>query len=370
MISRRTAIAYFLVMTVTPADAQPAEAEAEVLYGNGRKLMSAGKVPEACTAFEKSYRLDPAVTTIIALATCREKLGRLANARELFLMAERQTRSASDNVTTQLHTIARDRAAKLEPRVPKLTINVPVQSKIDGLEILRDTIEIPVAMWNRALPIDGGTYKITARVPGAKEWSTTVTLAPEVDTKTVDVPDLRKATSSLKVPSKVPAVNEPMAKPRIIAPAPGISGPGQEVKPPETPANDAAAPRPPPPPPPLPPSPLPPAAPRRSPWYRDVLGDVLVASGVVSLALGGVLYRSAVSDINAAEGAPSLDSYVDLVDSARTKRPFSVALIGGGVALIGAGVLRFVMRGPRTEARRVAVTPARGGGLVTWSRSF
>ena len=118
------------------------------------------------------------------------------------------------------------------------------------------------------------------------------------------------------------------------------------------------------------PAPRQPSPPGRSPWYRDVVGDVLVAGGAVSIVVGAVLYRGAVSDLDEAEGASTHDAYVDLVDGARTKRLYAVALVGGGVALAGAGVLRFVMRGRRTEARRVAISPARGGGLVTWSRSF
>ena len=38
--------------------------------------------------------------------------------------------------------------------------------------------------------------------------------------------------------------------------------------------------------------------------------------------------------------------------------------------LVGAGVLRFVLRDDRTEARRVGIAPARGGGVLTWTRSF
>src|SRR5688500_16529073 len=108
--------------------------------------MKAGKVAEACAAFEQSQKLEPAITTLLNLAGCREKLGQLATAWGLFLDAERQTRSASDKATEQLHKVAGDRAAKLEPRVPKLTIGVPDKSKIGGLEILRDKESVPAVM--------------------------------------------------------------------------------------------------------------------------------------------------------------------------------------------------------------------------------
>jgi tetratricopeptide (TPR) repeat protein len=156
-------------------------------------------------------------------------------------------------------------------------------------------------------------------------------------------------------PATATTAQPPPAEPPQLAQQPPRPEPVRRQPP-------AAAPRPLPPP--------SPSTPHRSPWYRDVLGDALVVTGAVSLVLGGVMYRSAVSDLDAAEGAPTHDRYVDLVDDARTKRLYSVVLVGGGVALVGAGVLRFVMRGPRTETRRVAIMPARGGGLVTWSRSF
>ena len=182
----RLAVVFALVGWPVGVSAQPVGAQAEVLFREGRDLMAAGKYAEACAAFEQSQKLDPATTTLLNLAACREKLGQLATAWGLFLDAERQTRSASDSAGQQLHDVARSRARKLEPRVSKLAINVPDESKIDGLEIVRDRQRIEAVMWNRALPVDGGTYTITAQAPGANEWSTTVIVANEGDTKTVD----------------------------------------------------------------------------------------------------------------------------------------------------------------------------------------
>jgi hypothetical protein len=213
----RAIVTYSLLAAVTaaPVGAQPAGAQAEVLFREGRELMVAGKIAEACAAFEQSQKLEPAVTTLINLAACREKLGQLATAWGLFLEAERQTRSAGDKATEQLHKVALDRAAKLEPRVPKLTISVPDKSKIDGLEILREKESIPVVMWNRALPVDGGTYTITARAPGANDWSTSVTLAAEADTKTVDIPDLRNLKRELESSPTAPsAIAQPAKQPQ------------------------------------------------------------------------------------------------------------------------------------------------------------
>jgi serine/threonine-protein kinase len=181
--------------------AQSAGAQAEVMFRQGRDLIAAGKVAEACIAFEESQKLQPAVTTLLNLAGCREKLGQLATAWGLFLDAVRDTRSATDAASQQLHDVAQAHADKLEPRVSRLTINVPQQSQVDGLEIARGRERVAPGLWNRALPIDGGTYTITARAPGANPWSTQVTVAAEGDIRTVQVPDLRNLPRDLGKPA-------------------------------------------------------------------------------------------------------------------------------------------------------------------------
>jgi tetratricopeptide (TPR) repeat protein len=197
-------LAYLIFVAVMPASAQPAGTQAEELYDRGRALIAAGKTAEACAAFEQSQQLEPAATTLLALATCDERLGKLATAWKLFLEAEAQTRSASDEKSGQLHKIALERAAKLESRVSKLTIRVPDASKVDGLEILRDQERIPAEEWNRALPLDGGTFTITARAPGKSDWSMGVTISSEADAKTVDIPDLQETPGSGGSQSAIP----------------------------------------------------------------------------------------------------------------------------------------------------------------------
>ena len=175
--------------------------------------MKDGRLAEACAALEASQKLEPTPNTLINLAGCREKLGQIATAWGLFLDAARQTRSARDPVGRQAHDVARTRALRLEPRISKLTVNVSLKSQFDGLEILRGAERLEPALWNRALPVDGGTYKITARAPGANPWTTEVTVAAEGDSKTVEIPDLRNLPRDLDVqpaPSPPPA---PAAKP-------------------------------------------------------------------------------------------------------------------------------------------------------------
>jgi hypothetical protein len=189
MLPRTIAVA--VMVWSSAALAQSAGAQAEALFRQGRNLMAAGKVADACIAFEESQKLQPAVTTLLNLAGCHEKLGQLATAWGLFLDAVRDTRSATDAAGQQLHGVAQAHADKLEPRVSKLTISVSPQSQVVGLEITRGQDRVEPALWNRALPMDGGTYTITARAPGANPWSIQVTVAAAGDARTIQVPDLR-----------------------------------------------------------------------------------------------------------------------------------------------------------------------------------
>ena len=210
-------LAFVIVLAAaSSAGAQSAKAEAEILFRQGKDLMKQGKTAEACDAFRESQKLDPTLSTLLNEANCREKNGQLATAWGLFLEAERQSRGATDGEAKNLHQVALDRSNKLERRVSKLTVSVPEESRLDRLEIVRGETPLAEASWNRALPVDGGTYKIVARAPGSRAWATEIEIAPEGDTKTVDVPKLATAAPA---PGPVDRTPSPQAMRRSRAPA-------------------------------------------------------------------------------------------------------------------------------------------------------
>lgn len=226
IVVRRSLV--LLVLTLSGAvHAQSAGAQAEALFRQGRELASAGKFSEACSAFEESQRLEPTSSTLLNLASCREMAGELATAWGLFLDVQRQTRNASDVASRKFHDVAAERSQKLEGRLSKLTISVPDKSKVDQLEILRNKQPVPPVMWNRAFPLDGGTYTISARAPGSSVWTTEITLAPEADSKSVEIPDLKTLPADLKpdvvgttkpTPRSVPTPNQPGTSRSYVAP--------------------------------------------------------------------------------------------------------------------------------------------------------
>ncbi len=188
----------------TVAHAQSSTAQAETLFRQGKELIAKGKFAEACAAFDASQKLDPTLATLLNQAACREKNGQLATAWGLFIDAERQSRAATDDTTRQLHKVANDHAEKLEPRLSTLTISVPSENRVGGLEILRNSEPVDPGAWNKALPVDGGTYNITARAPGNAEWSSSVTVGAERDSKAIEIPKL-KAAALQASPKTAPA---------------------------------------------------------------------------------------------------------------------------------------------------------------------
>ena len=199
-----------LVAAGSSAHAQSSSAQAEALFRQGRELMAKGQLAEACAAFDASQKLEPTIATLLNQASCREKNGQLATAWGLFVDAERQTRAATDEAGRQMHRSAKNRVARLEPRLSTLTITVLPENRVGGLEILRDSELIDPGAWNRALPIDGGTYTITARAPGNAAWSSTVTIAAERDARTIETPKLKAAKLDSEMASQPgPAVARP-----------------------------------------------------------------------------------------------------------------------------------------------------------------
>jgi len=207
-----------------PAHAQPEAAHAEVMFRQGKELMATGKIAEACAAFDASQKLDPTTPTLLNQANCRERNGQLATAWGLYLEVARLTRGATALASQQMHATATARAAKLEPRLSTLRIDVPDDHRVRGLEILRNDEIVDPAAWRQALPVDGGSYRIAARAPGRAGWSTSIAVAAEHDAQVVGIPWLDDATPSpatREPPALGPATSEQPPRGRHETSAPG-----------------------------------------------------------------------------------------------------------------------------------------------------
>ncbi|HTL32842.1 MAG TPA: hypothetical protein VL326_06950 [Kofleriaceae bacterium] len=107
----------------------------------------------------------------------------------------------------------------------------------------------------------------------------------------------------------------------------------------------------------------------KKPFYKDILGDVLVVGGVAAGVVSFLQYRGAVSKLDDAEHAGTLADYEATIDDAHSQRTVSVILAGGAVVLVGAGVFRYATHS-RTETHPIAIVPTKTGGFVTWTGGF
>jgi tetratricopeptide (TPR) repeat protein len=160
----------------TPPQAEredDARAVAETLFFTARGLMEAGRIEKACNKFAESYRLDPAAGTLLNLAVCHEKQGRIASAWGEFRQAVAEARKANRPDREEL---ARAEIDKIEPDLPFLTLSVPREMRVAGLKIERNGIPLNDAAWDTELPIDPGTNEIVASAPGYERERKTIAI--------------------------------------------------------------------------------------------------------------------------------------------------------------------------------------------------
>lgn len=162
-------------------------AAAEELFSTGRKLADERRYAEACAKLEASQSACPGSGTLLNLADCYEKLGRSATAKATFVAA---AAAARDKGNAAREKVARERAARLEPRLAKLKITVPEQARIDGLSIRSDGVDLVEGAWNTPLPVDPGKRQIEATAPGHDSWTLTVEVPDEPKVVELIVPTL------------------------------------------------------------------------------------------------------------------------------------------------------------------------------------
>jgi hypothetical protein len=215
----RSALVVLVLMTSAARAQSPAE-QADVQFQRGKDLLSAGRIAEACSAFDEAQRLDPTPATLLNQANCRERNGELATAHRLFLEAARQTRGAA-GASRSMYTTATERAARLAQRVSTLRIAVATgrTGPIEGLEVLRDGEVLDPASWGQAVAVDGGTHTVSARAPGRSPWTGTVIVAVERDIRAIEVPELQPAP-----PRAAPAGSTVQSAPAVPPPSAATTG--------------------------------------------------------------------------------------------------------------------------------------------------
>jgi serine/threonine-protein kinase len=300
-------------------------AGAQALFVEGRRLVAEGQYVAGCAKLDQSEKLDPAPGTLINLADCYEKSGRLATAWIAFHDAAIAAERAGRDVWAAQ---ARDRAQRLEPRVPKLS--VVIDEPVDGLAVERDGLAIAPSALGLAVPVDPAAYEIAATAPGRRRWSTKVTIESGMYV-VLHVPVLVEETKAL------PKQTEP----HVLQPQPGRAPSAG----PETAAGS----------------------------LRRTIGVSLGGAALVAGAIGLYFGMDAITDNeDAAARCPSSPRCTDpeavgLTTAARHAATVStVAFIAGG-ALLAAGVTVY-FTAPRRPASSSLSVGLAGSNLLLGGR--
>jgi hypothetical protein len=195
---------------VVPASAETGDvAVAEALFRDGKDLLAQKDYARACPKLAESFRRDPATGTLLALAICHEREGKIGTAwGEYADVASRSKVEARQD----RERAARAKASELEPRVSKLTITLsPDSDDAAVLEVRRNGSIVASPLLGTAFPVDGGTQVIEASAPGKKPWRAKVALASTGDKQTVTIPELDDAEDEAPTPKTTPRPVAPRA---------------------------------------------------------------------------------------------------------------------------------------------------------------
>lgn len=200
------AMAAIFVATAAAAEpARPAEEAAERLFEDGRQLMADGNYAFACAKLAASLRLDPGIGTMLYLADCLDRNGQTASAWEQF----RAAATAAARVSDGRETVARARAAGLEPKLSTLTILFAARSPGAAVVLARDDIPVDPATIGQKVPVDPGRHTVTATAPQKKQWTGAVHVPVGGAAAVISVPDLEDARAAADALPPIGAASAP-----------------------------------------------------------------------------------------------------------------------------------------------------------------
>lgn len=319
---KRAFVAVAICAALSSASARPAWAQdgnpavAEALFRDGQRLMKENAVAEACAKFAESMRLDPTTGTLLNLALCHEKQGKVARAWSEMSQAASQSARAGNK---DRESFARDKMAELEKRLAHARIVIAQSAGVTELTV--DGQPLGTAAWTIPLPLDPGEH-VFVFAGGGKRKTLALAFA-EGATREVAVSSLEDADAA----AAHPAGAEHAASTTTGSP------PGAE----ET----------------------------RGGTQRR-LGFVAGGIGIAGLAAGtifGVRALGAKSDVdaNCVESRCNAAG-LDAADDARSAA--TVATVGFGVGLVGLAVGTYLVltsKSAAPKAAQVQITPVVAG---------
>lgn len=188
------------------AQAPTRQGAAQALFDEARSLFDRGAFDAACDKFKSSHELDPKGGTLLNLALCRQKQGRLASAWTAF--AEARNLSLKEGREERV-AFADTKLRELDGRVPRIRVVVAGGARLAGLEVRIDGEAISPVVWNIEFPIDAGAHRLDASAPGYVSFTSSIT-ASLGKTGEVTVPVLARAPEPAQPqPSMSPTATTP-----------------------------------------------------------------------------------------------------------------------------------------------------------------
>ena len=189
-----TALAPFSVraQTAVPPARSAAQEDAyeplaEGLFRDGLRAFDAGEFDAACAALGESLHLDPKLGTLLNVALCHEKQGRVAAA---WLEYAHAAAWAAQVGQTNRHDFAVEHGAALERRLFRVRLVLPAEPSL-AVEVDGESLPTPL----RSLPLflDPGDHTITVSAPGRRPYQSSLHVLPGPNVEELRVPALAAA---------------------------------------------------------------------------------------------------------------------------------------------------------------------------------
>jgi hypothetical protein len=321
----------FLTALVLHAGVALADDTAESALARGKVALKAGRIHEACDAFEASSKLDARIDTELSLASCYAQDGKPITAARLY----RRLADKDSDASRRQSSIAK--AAKLEASAPKLRFAInPMPA---GLVIKVDGVEVPAT---GDVLVDQGPHEVIATAPG---YAGHASAPVDRDRVIVDV-IIRMEPVAEAAPA--PAAPAPMQAPTTPAPAAEPTGAATTTMDMHEHAD-----------------------------HRRRNGMILGGGGVALLAGAAVLWHlssnkfdeeHALCPMSRCATQADLDHAHSLLSDGRALRGTSLGLgIGSGLLLIAGG---YLLLAPHERDTRISFQVQPSGAAIGYTASF
>lgn len=171
-MTRTLAMLLVIASSATTALAQSDSKRADELFREGRKMLAAGKIDEACLAFEGSNKAEASVGALLNLGECELKRQAPARAWIAFRRAKLLARATGD---AQRARFAQRQMDKVGTSLGFVVVSVPAEWRhAPGLAVSVDGRQLGDAEIGPLLPVEPGVHEVSATATGAVPFRTQV----------------------------------------------------------------------------------------------------------------------------------------------------------------------------------------------------